>query len=94
MFDCFEELADLVVLLEGVAERAFWVEHVVIASTDLFAADVTRFLEIRHDADGGPLGDADQVGDVAQAQVGVLGDRQEDVSVVGQERPLEGYLIT
>ena len=44
-------------------------------------------LEVAHDLHRRAFGDADEIGDVADAQVRSAGDREEHVGVVGEERP-------
>ena len=83
-----QELADAVRVLERVAELAVegdpekWV-----ASTDPGALDVAVGDEVGDDRLGRPLGDAHPGGDVTTADLRVGGDADEDVAVVGEERP-------
>ena len=49
--------------------------------------DVAGLNEVSQDALGGSEGDADSVGDVAQANIGVAGDAEQHLRVVGDELP-------
>jgi hypothetical protein len=76
-----------VILLEGVAQGCFGVDGVAIAPAFASAGDVPLVDEVGDDGLRGPLGDPDPCGDVAAADVGLLGDADENVGVVGEKRP-------
>ncbi|MEH3055355.1 MAG: hypothetical protein PGN13_15355 [Patulibacter minatonensis] len=52
------------------------------------AIEVVGLDEVGHDPLRRALGDPDALGDVAHADVGIAGDADDDVRVVGQEGPL------
>ena len=62
-------------------------DRVVVAAPVSLARDVAGGDEVTHDAVCGALGDPDGVADVAQADVGVFGQADQDLCVVGQKRP-------
>lgn len=59
----------------------------MIASTDLLTVQVTRIFELVDDSLHRTDGDSDNVGNVTLASVGVLGNDNEYVSMVRQQRP-------
>lgn len=83
-----DELVDVVRGVGRVPEGPAGFEGVVVASPDAVAAHVAGVLEVLEDEQGGAVGDAGGFGDVVNADVGVSGHSQEDVGVVGQERPV------
>lgn len=87
VFQRVEQLGDLVVLLQGVPERLVLGNGVVVAPTTPLPQQVAVDLEVDHDLHGGPLGDTDEVGDLAEPEIRCLGDGQEHMGVVGQEGP-------
>lgn len=82
-----EQLGDLVVFLERVPEMQMLGNGVVVAPSPPFPAEIAVEFQVHHDLHGGPFGDADEVGDLAQAEVRCLGHGQEHVGVVGEEGP-------
>ena len=58
------------------------------SATVALAFEVARLLQLRDDALRRTLGDADQVRHLTQPHIGVLGDAQEHVRVIGEEGPL------
>jgi hypothetical protein len=78
------------VILERVSEGEVRVDLVAVAAADTFTTDVARVLQLGDDALGGALGDADALGDLSQEHIGVLGDAQQDVRVIREERPTVG----
>ena len=62
-------------------------DAVVISSPDASALDVPLGDEVGDDRLGRPLGDAHPGGDVPAADLWIGGDADEDVSVIGEERP-------
>ena len=59
----------------------------VAASVALFD-DVAGCSEVGDDPVGGPLGDIEGIGEIAQAGVGVVGDLQHRPGMVSQEAPV------
>jgi hypothetical protein len=82
-----EEAVDFDSLLGGVAHVRVGVDSVVVSSSLSLAVDVAGFDEVGEDALGGSFGDSDSFGDVPQPDVGVLGDSEQDLCVVGEEGP-------
>ena len=75
-------------LLGGVsAHRRFPVDHVAVAAAIPLPVDVAGLDQVRQDALRGSEGDANRVGDVSQAHVGVAGDAEQHLCVVGDELP-------
>ena len=77
----------MVAELRRMAHGAVPVNRVVVASTDARALDVASLDEIGEDALRRSLCDADDLCDVAQADVGVLGQAEQHLGVVRDERP-------
>lgn len=73
--------------LRGVSHGVFAVDGVAVASSDTDGLYVAGFDEVGEDALGCALGDADVFGDVAEPDVGCVGEAQEDLGVVGEEGP-------
>ena len=83
-----EEPADVVAVLGGVPEhRCFSVDDVAVPAAVSLALDVPGLDEVSQDALGRSEGDANGVGDVAQANIGVAGDAEQHLRVVGDELP-------
>jgi hypothetical protein len=61
---------------------------VVVPAPFLLARDDPRHLEFGYDTLDGALGDADLLGHVAEPDVGLLGQAQQDVQVVAEEGPM------
>ncbi len=75
-------------VLGGVSEhRCSSVDDVAVPAAMSLAFDVARLDEVSQDALRGSEGDADSVGDVAQANIGVAGDAEQHLRVVGDELP-------
>jgi hypothetical protein len=88
-----EQWSDLVLGLGGVSHGRLSVDQVVVASSDSAPVDDVCLDEVCDDSLGGSLGDSDCLGDVSEPDVGVLGDAQEHLRVVGEERPGRGVLV-
>ena len=65
-------------------------DRVAVAPPLTAAADVTGRFELYHDAVRGPLGDSDALTDLSQADAGIVSDAEQHLSVVRQERPVDG----
>jgi hypothetical protein len=63
------------------------VDGVAVAAPDALGLHVAGFDELGEDALGRAFGDADTLGHVAQPDLGVLGDAQENLGVVREEGP-------
>ena len=83
-----EQVADHVVPFDPVAHRTIEDDVVPVASTLTVSSDAPGGFEIVHDSLYCSLGDADLVGEVTQAQPWITGQADQDVGVVGEERPV------
>jgi hypothetical protein len=63
------------------------VDRVVVSAPPALADDESRVDQVGEDPLGGALRDPDPLGDVAEPNVPVTGDAEEDLRVVRQERP-------
>ena len=82
-----EELADVEVRLGRVAHPQVAVDAVAVAAADSLALDVAGVREVGDDPLNRALGDADASGDVAQPDLGLAGDADQHLRMVGEERP-------
>ena len=83
-----EKGADVMSVLGGVSEhRCVCVDHVAVAAAVPLALDVAALDEVGEDALRRSERDADSIGDIAQANIGVAGDAQQHLRVVGDELP-------
>ena len=73
--------------LGGVPHRRASVDQVVIPSPNTAPFDDAGCGEVCDDPLGCALGDPDCLGDVPEPDVAVLGDAQEHLCVIGEERP-------
>jgi len=87
-----EERADLESALSGVPHRVLTVDLVPISTPHTLARDETRLDEVGDDPLHRSLSDPDVLGDVAQAHVRILGDAEQDLGVVRDERPADALL--
>ena len=85
--DAGEELADPVRLLDWVAQGLLGNDLIVVAATVLGPPHIATRDEVGDDRLRGALGDPDPVGDVPASDPRVAGNADEDVAVIGQERP-------
>ena len=69
------------------AKRHRGVESVDVASSVAFPLEVAGLFQLRHDALCRALRDPDLSRDIPQPYVGVLGYAQQNVRVIGEERP-------
>lgn len=67
--------------LSGVPEVSCGVDRVLVAAADAFAVQVVGGFGVGDDRLRGALGDADGVGDVAQAGARLPGDGQQHVAI-------------
>ena len=72
---------------EVVAERQSLLHQIAIAAPFAPALQVAVGFELPEDALHGTLGDADLLGDVANARVGIMRDADQHVRVVREEGP-------
>jgi hypothetical protein len=82
-----EELTDLVMYLCRVPQRLRRIDPVVVAPALADDLEVAGRLEFGDDALDRSFGDADALGNVPYAEVWLGGDREQDMSVVGEEGP-------
>lgn len=86
-FEEFEEFADVVAVLGGVAHGDLVVDAVAVPASDFLAGDVSGFDQVSNDSLGRAIADSDAVGEIADARVRVPVEAEQDLSVVGQEPP-------
>jgi hypothetical protein len=90
-----EQLADIVSELGRVAHFDVAVDRVAVSASDALPFDEARLDEVGDDSLGGAFGDPDVEGDIAQPDLGVVGDAKEHLGVVGDEPPpVLGLLFT
>src|SRR5690242_6417523 len=82
-----EQRTDLVADLCGMPHRVPAVDDVSVSTSNPLAFHVTGFDQVGQDALRRTFRDADTVGHVPQPDVRRLGDAQEDLGMVGEERP-------
>ena len=85
--ECVDEVGDLMVFLERVAEGVVGSDDVVVPASVFAAFDASDGFEVEQNLGGGAFGDVDALGDVLEAQIGSGGHGEEDVRMVGEERP-------
>jgi hypothetical protein len=79
-------------LREGMSQRSFGLHPVDVAPTNSLANDVAVLDQLGDDPMGGSLRHPDGLGDITQANAGVVCDAQQDLSVVCEEFVL-GHLF-
>ncbi len=84
----FEQVADLVLLGEGVAQWCFGMHLVDVAPTYPTPGQIAAVDKVTHDAVRGPLCDPHTFSDTAQRDIALSGHADQHVPVVGQERPI------
>jgi hypothetical protein len=77
-----------VILLEWVTQGDIAVYFVAISPTFLDAGDIPSIDKVTNDRLGGALGNADKFSDVSGPQVGIAGEADQDVTVIGEKRPI------
>ncbi len=82
-----EQVADLLVARQRIGQRTLGVDQVGVSPPRSLARDVTLVCELRDDAVRCPFGDPHTLTDVTQANAGLIGDADQDLAVVGEERP-------
>ena len=89
-----EQPADVAAVLGCVAEhRRIAIDHVAVAASVALSFDVASFDEIGQDSLRGAERDPDLVGDIAQANLGIASDTQQDLRVIGDELPALAGLL-
>lgn len=83
--DELDELADGAVALDGMAQGTVKDDFVAVAATILGDDEVAGGAQLLDDALDGTLGDADGDGHFAHAHLGIDGNQQQHVRVVGEE---------
>lgn len=82
-----EKILDHDVGLEWVSERHALCQFVVVAPPHPLMAKITGIFQFDDNPLGRSFGNTDLGGDVASPNVGILGDAEQHVRVVGQEGP-------
>jgi hypothetical protein len=83
-----EQLADLVAVLGRMAHRDVGVHGIAVAPSDPRPRHVARLHEVGDDALRSALGDPHRRGDVAQANVRIAAEAEEDLAMAGEEVPI------
>jgi hypothetical protein len=73
--------------LDGVPQRQLGVELVFIASSDALTAQITVSHQVGDYALRGALGDADPFRYIAEPDLGILRNAQQNVGVIGEKGP-------
>ena len=87
MREKIEQWADSMFCLSGMPHCGFSVDQVVVAPTDPSPVDDPRLDEVCDDPLGCPFGDPDLFSDVPEPDIDVLGDAEQNLCVVCEERP-------
>jgi hypothetical protein len=83
-----QEFADRVIRLEGVAEPTVGVDGIPVPAAFAGAADVSATDEVGDDRLGSTLSYPNALGNVAAANIRLLGDARENLGMVRQKRPV------
>jgi hypothetical protein len=73
--------------LSHVPHRVLAVHRVVVATADPAAFEVAGLDQLGDDPLHGAFGDSDRVGDVPEPHVGIVGEAEQHLGVVREERP-------
>jgi hypothetical protein len=88
-----EEATDLVAVLGGVPEhRRLIVDDMAVAPPLSFAFEIAGLDEVGQDSLRRTDGDPDGIGDIADAQVRVVSDAEQDLRVICHELPAAGLI--
>ena len=83
-----EQAADVLAVLSGVSEHGrVPIDHVPVATALALPLDEPGVDQVGQDPLCGADGDADRVGDISKAHVGIPGDAEQDLRVVRDELP-------
>ena len=82
-----EQVADLTAELRWVTHQTVPVDDVLIAAAEATALEEAGLDQVGDDALDGSLGDPDVDRDISQPHFGITGDAEQDLRVVGDERP-------
>jgi hypothetical protein len=85
-----EKFADRAFSPNGAIEGHVGLKLVAASATISFLDDVARFGEVSDDSKGASFRDTERGTDVPQPDPGIVGDAEQDSSVVGQEAPRSG----
>lgn len=88
--DQFQQITDRAMGLDGVTQVLAREHFIVVFATNFFASNEPLFFQILHDPLHGPFGNPDLDRHLAEHQIGVRIERDQDVRVIGQERPAAG----
>ncbi len=82
-----KQLADPVRLLEGVSERLFWIDQVVVSSPNSSPANVTRVNEISNYSLCSSFSNANLRCDITPSDTRITTYADQNMAMVGKERP-------
>jgi hypothetical protein len=83
----FEQFTNSMVFLGGVTQWQITQHGVFISATNFGYAEITGPFKISHDAVGGTLGDSHLNSDITNTNLGLCGNRQKDMGVIGEKSP-------
>jgi hypothetical protein len=83
-----QEIDDPLLACERIRQRKVSFDRVLVASTASSTCDVSRALELSDDSVRRPFGDPHVRSDLTQPNTRVVRDTEQDLRMVGQERPL------
>jgi hypothetical protein len=86
-----QKLPNRLFLNEWIAERNVRMDAIDVAASATATVHVSRLLEITQDAVRITLSNAGGTGDFPYAEIRILGDRKENLSVVRYEGPPMGW---
>jgi hypothetical protein len=85
----FEQVADLAIVDERVSQGKLGSDLVAITPPVPLSQHVAIVDQLREDLVRSALGDANRGGDVSEANSGIFGDAEQDMSVIGEEVPAD-----
>ena len=86
-------MSDVLVAGDRIMDREVGVDRVLVATPVPFSRDVSGVGQLDDDPVRGALGDPHPVTDLTQANAGIIGDADQHLGVVGQERPARCSVI-
>ena len=92
MQDEIEQVVDAPMTLNRVAQRMMTMHDVRVSPAVALTGDKAGGLELGHDPLHRTLRDPDPVRDVAETDLRILGEAEENVGVIGQEGPVKNAI--
>ena len=91
--DRIEQIAHREAGHHGVTKRRVRIHPIAVASTNLEALDHTAAREVIDDPERRAIGDADAFGHLAQPDIRIVGNANQDVSMVAQQSQAPARLV-